>query len=143
MKWYMGYRTHEGDPIVCVRGDSGPFQPFLPDLSLTVRNHSPDGFEWGYGGSGPAQLALALLLDALDDPYMALALYQDFKWKHVGAFDRQEWSMTQGAIQSWAKWWLENRPDARERYESQRFRDDEHWERDNPNANPSDREGDQ
>jgi len=26
-----------------------------------VRNHSPDGFEWGYGGSGPAQLALAIL----------------------------------------------------------------------------------
>ena len=24
-------------------------------------NHSPSGFEWGYGGSGPAQLALAKL----------------------------------------------------------------------------------
>lgn len=30
-----------------------------------VRNHSPDGFQWGYGGSGPAQLALALCLDVL------------------------------------------------------------------------------
>ena len=26
--------------------------------SLTVRNHSPTGPAWGYGGSGPAQLAL-------------------------------------------------------------------------------------
>lgn len=30
-----------------------------------IRNHSPDGFEWGYGGSGPAQLALALCVHAL------------------------------------------------------------------------------
>jgi hypothetical protein len=27
--------------------------------------HSPDGFEWGYGGSGPADLALAILVDYL------------------------------------------------------------------------------
>jgi hypothetical protein len=39
--------------------------PLTPDYSLTLRNHSPTGFEWGYAGSGPAQLALALLLDAL------------------------------------------------------------------------------
>ena len=33
-----------------------------PKPSLVYRNHSPDGFAWGYGGSGPAQLALAILL---------------------------------------------------------------------------------
>ena len=33
-----------------------------PSPSLKVRNHSPDGFNWGYGGSGPAQLALAVML---------------------------------------------------------------------------------
>lgn len=27
--------------------------------------HSPDGFEWGYGGSGPSELARCLLIDAL------------------------------------------------------------------------------
>lgn len=32
-----------------------------PAESLAVRNHSPTGFAWGYGGSGPAQLALAVL----------------------------------------------------------------------------------
>ena len=26
---------------------------------LDLFNHSPTGFEWGYGGSGPAQTALA------------------------------------------------------------------------------------
>jgi hypothetical protein len=34
----------------------------LPDESLAHVNHSPDGFNWGYTGSGPHQLAFALLL---------------------------------------------------------------------------------
>lgn len=33
-----------------------------PEASQKLRNHSPDGFEWGYSGSGPAQLALAVVL---------------------------------------------------------------------------------
>ena len=36
----------------------------LPRRSQELRNHSPDGFAWGYEGSGPAQFALALLLEA-------------------------------------------------------------------------------
>ena len=32
-----------------------------PEESWTYRIHSPDGFAWGYGGSGPSQLALAIL----------------------------------------------------------------------------------
>ena len=48
-------------------------------MRLNLHNHSPTGFEWGYGGSGPAQLALALLADALGDDELAQAHYQDFK----------------------------------------------------------------
>lgn len=29
--------------------------------------HSPDGFSWGYAGSGPSELARCLLIDALGD----------------------------------------------------------------------------
>ena len=54
-----------------------------PLKSLRLRSHSPDGFEWGYGGSGPAQTALALVLDYTRDRKAALALYQDFKFKIV------------------------------------------------------------
>lgn len=36
-----------------------------PAPSQKVRNHSPDGFNWGYGGSGPAQLALAICLEIM------------------------------------------------------------------------------
>jgi len=50
--------------------------------SIAVKNHSPDGFAWGYGGSGPAQLALAICLDQLPTD-KALACYQAFKWKYI------------------------------------------------------------
>jgi hypothetical protein len=52
--------------------------------SLRVVNHSPTGFCWGYSGSGPAQLALAILLDHFNgDKERALSLYQDFKSKVI------------------------------------------------------------
>lgn len=49
-----------------------------PAVSQEVHNHSPDGFAWGYSGSGPAQLALAILLHFASRPF-ALRYYQDFK----------------------------------------------------------------
>ena len=42
----------------------GHYWSALP-LHLEIINHSPDGFNWGYQGSGPAQLALALLYESL------------------------------------------------------------------------------
>lgn len=57
-----------------------------PDKSLSVANHSPDGFNWGYGGSGPAQLALAILLRLLPTKEHACSLYQSFKFKIVAGW---------------------------------------------------------
>ena len=53
-----------------------------PERSQAVVNHSPTGFAWGYGGSGPAQLALALLLEITRNTEMALLWYQDVK-RHI------------------------------------------------------------
>jgi hypothetical protein len=50
-----------------------------PVRSQRLFNHSPDGFAWGYEGSGPAQLALALLLHAGVGDRLAVALHQRFK----------------------------------------------------------------
>jgi len=50
--------------------------------SFSVHPHSPDGFAWGYGGSGPAQLALALML-LVTDAGTAKRLYQDFKREYI------------------------------------------------------------
>lgn len=54
--------------------------PLLPDESQHLRNHSPDGFNWGYGGSGPSQLALAILLKLSGRrKHWCLQHYQQFK----------------------------------------------------------------
>ena len=71
-----------------------------PARSLELRNHSPTGFEWGYHGSGPAQLALALLLDATGSEQLSLRLYQHFKAEHVARWG-DEWSLEVGEIGAW------------------------------------------
>ena len=59
----------------------GKGEPINPRFDLV--NHSPTGFCWGYGGSGPAQLALAILADYLKDDRRALSLYMEFKFKVI------------------------------------------------------------
>jgi hypothetical protein len=53
--------------------------------SLRLWNHSPTGFAWGYAGSGPAQLALAILLQ-FTDRFTAVRLHQQFKFEQVAAW---------------------------------------------------------
>jgi hypothetical protein len=57
-------------------------------------NHSPTGFEWGYGGSGPAQLALALLADHCRNDEQALNFYQRFKWAVIAELSHRSWTLT-------------------------------------------------
>lgn len=57
-----------------------------PALSQAIRNHSPDGFSWGYGGSGPAQLALAVTLEVTGKPDG----YQQFKWDLIAGLPQDE-----------------------------------------------------
>lgn len=60
-----------------------------PEHSLQVINHSPDGFAWGYGGSGPAQLALAILLTVTNEED-AQRLHQQFKEDYVMKFRKDK-----------------------------------------------------
>lgn len=72
------------------------------DVRNDLRNHSPDGFNWGYGGSGPAQLALAILAEEFDDQF-AMANYQGFKRDVVARLDQgKAWDMTSRMIRDWA-----------------------------------------
>jgi Family of unknown function (DUF6166) len=97
MKVYTGKRLRNGECVVHVIQDTGDSR--LLQLRLEVVNHSPTGFEWGYSGSGPAQLALALLLDVIHDQTMAIQLHQAFKRKHISTLSRQrEWKMTEKDI---------------------------------------------
>lgn len=72
----------------------------LPDESLKIRNHSPDGFNWGYGGSGPAQLALALLLHYMDKD-KAVSLYQRFKWDVIAGLPQSDFELDEAVVKDW------------------------------------------
>lgn len=99
---YYAERTSQG-------GGQPVFKKLLPDGEPTelspvpsqkLYNHSPDGFQWGFGGSGPAQLALALLLDATTDPDTAQAHYVAFKEDKVAGCG-EKWSITRSEILLW------------------------------------------
>lgn len=90
---YHGYRTKDGRTRVLANGKRLRRRGDL-------RNHSPDGFEWGYGGSGPAQLALALLADAVGDE-VALQYYQGYKHSVVSGWPKEEWRTSREEIQDW------------------------------------------
>ena len=87
--------------------------PFDPEPSLKVRNHSPTGFAWGYWGSGPAQLALAILMEECGQE-IAERYYQVFKEKVVGALPNGEgatWRLTSADVYAWMSEHLAGRVD--------------------------------
>ncbi len=110
---YCGQVRHGSPGLATVTRPGG--RPLDPAPSLAVRNHSPDGFAWGYAGSGPAQLALAILLDRTGDPARAARHYQAFKREVVA---RWPWTSPDPAV-TVSAWtcpaaevdaWLEGRP---------------------------------
>jgi hypothetical protein len=90
MKRYEGRR--EGYAVI-VTVDGRRLNP-----RFDLWNHSPTGFEWGYAGSGPAQVALAILADHCDNDELALNLYQRFKWAVVAGWPHRGWKLTSGEI---------------------------------------------
>ena len=94
MKTYSGVRTENG----CAVTVAGPDGSRGLDPRFDLRTHSPDGFEWGYGGSGPAQLALALSADVLGDDEAALAVYQQLKFRVVARLPADGWQLTDGEL---------------------------------------------
>jgi hypothetical protein len=116
---YVGIRRSDGRAVVVVEemdlreirvGEAGEIidsgiagmvsHKYLdPGTSQHLCNHSPDGFEWGYHGSGPAQLALAILLDAIrrgPSPWeekmaerVVLQSYQAFKSHVICRFPKE------------------------------------------------------
>jgi hypothetical protein len=91
-KIYRGWRMADGTHVKIILPD-GELRP-LP-LRTDLFNHSPTGFEWGYAGSGPAQLALALLADATRRDATAVAMHQNFKFKVITPLPHDPpWEMT-------------------------------------------------
>jgi len=93
--YVTGIRYNDGRIVIHVGATV-----LTPERSLQYRKHSPTGFEWGYGGSGPSQLALAILLE-LTDPETALAYYQDFKWDFISGLPKDNWGIPISKIKHW------------------------------------------
>jgi hypothetical protein len=102
MKIYVGKRWDGiAKVLTSSTGDEQNLDELDPARSLKLRNHSPTGFEWGYGGSGPAQLALAILLDSFGAE-LALAEYQQFKAECVCRMPPEgNWVLTEQEISNW------------------------------------------
>jgi len=88
---YVGQRADGGCRVKVLTIKSGVVVNSRMLHQRYVR-HSPDGFQWGYGGSGPADLALNMLIDFLslgNDFEQAVksaeSLYQSFKDKVIAA----------------------------------------------------------
>jgi len=134
MKLYRGKRVFNRESMT--RGEASvTVQDFVSDgpagRGLTVEAglgearplthvpyHSPDGFQWGYLGSGPADLALAILADYFDEPpelvlaalrslwaprSKAAALHQSFKERFVANEQRDEWELHSDDIEAWLR----------------------------------------
>jgi hypothetical protein len=83
-------------------------EEIFPDDSLKIINHSPDGFNWSYCGSGPSQLALAILMYAFKNDKFnkeKYSFYQDFKWDYVSKFPKDNFEI-EIDIENWieSKW---------------------------------------
>jgi len=103
MKTYVG-QFENGEYQVIIEDDDGTGRINYQELPLRLDliNKSPTGFSWGYNGSGPAQLALALLADATGDEE-ALEMYQSFKSYFVAVLPA-EWYAPEEEIREMAQY---------------------------------------
>ncbi|WP_139234514.1 DUF6166 domain-containing protein [Alicyclobacillus macrosporangiidus] len=90
---YVGMRTKQG---LIINEVIGGRQVPLKHQVL----HSPTGMEWGYGGSGPADLAYSILC-TVTDPETAERYHKEFKWDFVAGFDRDRWELDRHQVESW------------------------------------------
>lgn len=87
-----------GDPadVVLWRDAGGVAHASVPH----VVRHSPSGLEWGYGGSGPADLARSILL-AFTDEDAAGRLYQHFKTEVVARVPEAGGVIPAASVRRW------------------------------------------
>jgi hypothetical protein len=126
-KTFFGVITEEGEYLVRVTGplpretaewvraelglsEAGTVERLPP--SPYAKKASPQGFAWGYGGSGPAALALSILYHVYGHEEALFPFYQDFKFQVLNHLDRFQgiegkekvgvrWQLTTEEIHRW------------------------------------------
>ena len=90
--------TGDAEDVVLWRTAEGVARASVPHSA----RHSPTGIEWGYGGSGPADLALSVLL-VLADERAANALYQRFKAEVVARVPERGGVLRAADVRAWVE----------------------------------------
>lgn len=93
---YVGFRTEKGPQVYAVHQG-------IPTPLRHILRHSPTGFEWGYGGSGPSDLAISILRDYLGDEMAAEELKGYFKDEIVARLPGAAWMLTEDALQAFLR----------------------------------------
>ena len=93
LRVFLGYKDSGLAPM-------GVYYHDESEWSLAVARHSPSGSGWRDGGSGPAQLALAILLRATDRA-TAVAHYQAFKWDVIAKLPQADFSLRLAKVRDW------------------------------------------
>ncbi len=103
-----------GEGIILRRDERG----VATNVPHLVTHHSPTGFEWGYGGSGPADLALNIVeailhrlgyegdrTDCFRGSCFCLAykLHQDFKWECISSVPREGAVLSYEKVRAWVQ----------------------------------------
>lgn len=105
-KTFRGTRLRDDTCLVVTvcryNGHPSSWEHDLPPR-LDLANHSPSGYEWGYLGSGPAQLSLAILAQCIADED-AVRLHQEFKTCYIAVLARggnETWEIEEDAVVEW------------------------------------------
>ena len=103
---YAGARG-PGGTVKVVRIRNGVQEPLRH-----LVHHSPDGFNWGYGGSGPADLARSIIGDVLGTTDPEPEIYQEFKRDFIAGLYQNQWEIPLVNIELWLKFFRVEREKA-------------------------------
>jgi len=94
----IGKLENFNENIICSRDSNG----IKTNVPRRIIYHSPDGFEWGYGGSGPADFAWNILSIFIGKD-KAAKYYQKFKFEIVAAIPYEGGNIPRELILEWIK----------------------------------------
>lgn len=87
--------------LICIRLGQGAGATAATNIPQLIVRHSPDGFEWGYGGSGPNELALNILYLVSQDLTFAQENHNDFCRTFLAGIPFEGGRVSIGEIMKW------------------------------------------
>lgn len=113
MRTFTAHRNEDmGSVRVHVSYPNGQSLPLVHRV-----HHSPSGMEWGYSGSGPADLARSILWEVIGEEPES-ALYQKFKHDFVSAAPYEGFILHEDEIERWIENEIASWLDGLERFEN-------------------------